>query len=284
MIKTPDKTLVLVELKEVVASLIFASNRAVGINEIRKCISEVAEQHGQEAAVFKDIKPTDIKKALAEVEKDVAGAKSGFILKEVSGGFRFQSDHRCGPWLKVFLNRSKPNRLSRPGLETMAIIAYRQPITRAEIERIRGVGIDHVMKALLEAQLVRIVGRSELPGRPFLYGTTQLFLEHFGLKDLDGLKDRNILGDADLGKPEQRISSGHDDKEARETLPAPEIENIAELDFEASEDAPEGEHADKSAPPPDSGKAIVEEEAFDKDDVVEEDVSEDEDEEDDDDA
>jgi segregation and condensation protein B len=281
MSKTPDKTRVMVELKEVIASLIFASNRAVGINEIRKCISEVAEQHGQEAAVFKDIKPTDIKNALAAVEKDVAGAKCGFMLKEVPGGFRFQSDHRCGPWLKVFLNRNKPNRLSRPGLETMAIIAYRQPITRAEIERIRGVGIDHVMKALLEAQMVRIVGRSELPGRPFLYGTTQLFLEHFGLKDLDGLKDRNILGDADLGKPVQRVSSGHDDKEARETLSSPEVEETAELDFEGSDDVPEGADADTPDPAPaDSDKALKQEEAFEKN--VDEDVFENE--EDDDDA
>ena len=132
--------------------------------------------------------------------------------------------------------------------------------------------------------MVRIVGRSELPGRPFLYGTTQLFLEHFGLKDLDGLKDRNILGDADLGKPVQRISSGHDDKEVRETLPEPEIDETAELDFEASDDASEGADADKNDPaPPDSGKVVVEEEAFEKnDDVVDEDVLEDE--EDDDDA
>jgi len=85
------------------------------------------------------------------------------------------------------LNRGKPQRISRPMIETLAIIAYRQPIARSEIESIRGVGVGHVVKALMEAQLVRIIGRSELPGRPFLFGTTNTFLEHFGLKNLNEL-------------------------------------------------------------------------------------------------
>jgi segregation and condensation protein B len=79
--------------------------------------------------------------------------------------------------------------LSKPSLETLAIIAYRQPVSRAEIENVRGVSVDHVVRSLLEMQLVRIVGRSELPGRPFLYGTTQLFFEHFGLKSMDELNE-----------------------------------------------------------------------------------------------
>jgi segregation and condensation protein B len=85
------------------------------------------------------------------------------------------------------LNRGKPHRVSRPMIETLAIIAYRQPIARSEIESIRGVSVGHVIKALMEMQLVRIVGRSDLPGRPFLFGTTTTFLDHFGLKSLNDL-------------------------------------------------------------------------------------------------
>jgi segregation and condensation protein B len=85
------------------------------------------------------------------------------------------------------LDVGKPTKLSRPALETLAIIAYRQPISRAEMEGVRGVTVDHVLRMLMEMQLIKIVGRSELPGRPMLYGTTQLFLEHFGLKDIKQL-------------------------------------------------------------------------------------------------
>ena len=114
------------------------------------------------------------------------------MLAEVAEGYRIQSDHTCGKWLMHLLNH-KPTRLSRPGLETLAIIAYRQPMTRAEMEGIRGVSVDHVIKLLMEIQLIRLVGRSELPGRPFLYGTTPAFLDHFGLKSLDDLDDVESL-------------------------------------------------------------------------------------------
>ena len=86
------------------------------------------------------------------------------------------------------LNKGKPARLTRPSIETLAIIAYRQPVTRSEIESIRGVNAGHVIKALMEMQLVRMIGRSDLPGRPFLFGTTTAFLDHFGLKSLKDLE------------------------------------------------------------------------------------------------
>lgn len=183
----------LVGLKEIVGSMIFGASRPLSVNDIRKCLTDTAEAHGQEAKHFADIKPSDIKRTLEELQREIDNAGLGILLREKVGGFRFQTDPRCGPWLKSLLERKKSNRLSRPGLETLAILAYRQPMTKADIERIRGVSVDHVLKALMEGQLIRIVGRSELPGRPFLYGTTQLFLEHFGLKSLDDLQDREIL-------------------------------------------------------------------------------------------
>ncbi|MCL1887929.1 MAG: SMC-Scp complex subunit ScpB, partial [Kiritimatiellaeota bacterium] len=111
----------------------------------------------------------------------------GVSLVERQGGWRFQSQAAAGPWLRQLLKAGRPQRLSRSALETLAIIAYRQPISKSEIEAVRGVGVDHLVKALMELHLIRITGRSELPGRPFLYGTTAAFLDHFGLRNLGEL-------------------------------------------------------------------------------------------------
>ena len=175
------------ELKEILGAMIFGANRPLKVSEMKKCLKGVADEQGGELAPFGELGKRDIDKAVVELTEDIRQAKLGFILVEVANGFRLQSDAPCGPWLKKLLDTGRPNRLSPPSLETLAIIAYRQPISRAEIEGIRGVAVDHVVRALMELQMIRIVGRSELPGRPFLYGTTQLFLEHFGLKSLDEL-------------------------------------------------------------------------------------------------
>lgn len=170
------------ELKQIMGALIFGANRPLSLKELRACIVEVAEEDA-EVAVFADVQPKQLEEALEELRQDLIRTHAGFTVLEVAGGFRLQSDAACGRWLKHLL-KTKPQRLSQPALETMAIIAYRQPISKADIESIRGVSVAHIIKGLMEMQLVRIAGRSELPGRPFLYGTTHLFLEHFGLKDL----------------------------------------------------------------------------------------------------
>ena len=128
-----------------------------------------------------------IKAAVASLRADLTALGIGMEVAEVAGGYRLQTDAACGDWVRRMLNRGKPQRISRPMVETLAIVAYRQPISRSEIESIRGVGVGHVIKALMEMQLVRIVGRSDLPGRPFLFGTTTGFLDHFGLKSLNDL-------------------------------------------------------------------------------------------------
>lgn len=129
-----------------------------------------------------------LKKIIAELQKKFKALQIGVDLVEASDGFRFQTASDCGKWVRKMLNKGKPTRLSRPAIETLAIIAYRQPVSRSEIESIRGVYAGHVVKALMEMQLVRIIGRSDLPGRPFLFGTTPTFLEHFGLKSLKDLE------------------------------------------------------------------------------------------------
>ena len=176
------------ELKQVLGAIIFAAQHPLALKDIRKLLTEVAAGSDDATALaFSEIKETDLKVALDELCAEQQQFTIGMHLTEVAGGYRFQTDVACGLWVRHLLNLGKPVRLSRPGLETLAIIAYRQPVTRAEIESVRGVAVDHVLRLLMELQLVRIVGRSDLPGRPMLYGTTDLFLEHFGLTDIKQL-------------------------------------------------------------------------------------------------
>ena len=173
-------------LREIIGALIFGANRPITARELRQCLQEVAEGD-PETAVFAEASLKDIENEIRALHDELQLRETGFGIYEVAGGWRLQSNVSCGRWLKNLL-KVKPQRLSQPALETMAIIAYRQPISKSEIEAIRGVGVSHIIKQLMEVQLVKIVGRSELPGRPFLYGTTGKFLEHFGLKSLQDLE------------------------------------------------------------------------------------------------
>jgi segregation and condensation protein B len=174
------------ELKQVLGAMVFASAHPPTVRQMRDCLAGVGQEAG--GAAFAGVKESEILAALEQLATDMRDARCGVTLVEVAGGYRFQNDATCGPWLKHLLNAGRSDRLSRPALETLAIIAYRQPVPRADIEGVRGVAVDHILKTLMEIQLIRIVARSELPGRPFLYGTTQLFLEHFGLRGLEELK------------------------------------------------------------------------------------------------
>ena len=153
----------------------------------------------------------------------------GLMVQEVAGGYRLATRPEVAPWV-IKLQEVKPARLSRAALETLAIIAYRQPITRPEIEAIRGVSVDGVMRTLLERELIRMMGRKAEAGRPMLYGTSQLFLEHFGLKDLGdlpSLKEINELitesGDppeAPPSEPEVVESTGPDASHRESPVPS----------------------------------------------------------------
>jgi len=168
--------------------MVFGAHRPLSVDEMRRCLVEVGKSEEAGGEAFARIKRPQIHGALEELKiaLDISGC--GFTLQEVAGGYVLQSEPSCGKWLRHLLNTGRPHRLSRPALETLAIIAYRQPVSRGQIELVRGVSVDHVVRALMEMQLIRIVGRSDLPGRPFLYGTTETFLEHFGLKDLGELE------------------------------------------------------------------------------------------------
>jgi len=128
----------------------------------------------------------DIKEIVTRLTQRYNQPDSGIRLLEVAGGYQFRSDPALAPWLRR-LQKERVQRLSAAALETLAIVAYRQPVTRAEIEYLRGVDSGGVMKTLLERNLLRILGKKDVPGRPLLYGTSRYFLELFGLKDLNDL-------------------------------------------------------------------------------------------------
>jgi len=185
------------ELKRIIGALVFGARKPLTAREIRKTIEEVAENLGGLFAPYATLKESEVQAAIDALAADTAQARLGLRVTAGPDGFLFQTDADCGPWLRHLLDTGRGQRLSRPALETLAIVAYKQPITKADIEAVRGVSVDHMLKTLMEAQLVRIMGRSELPGRPLLYGTTHLFLEHFGLKDVTELPKLDELAKLD---------------------------------------------------------------------------------------
>jgi segregation and condensation protein B len=133
------------------------------------------------------VKPAEVAAALEQLKVEYIQNERGLQLVEKAGGWQLVSDPKYAQWVRALFPAAKPARLSSPALETLAIIAYRQPITRADVEAVRGVTIDGVLQTLMERGLVKISGRAEIPGRPLLYETTEFFLDHFGLRDLNEL-------------------------------------------------------------------------------------------------
>jgi segregation and condensation protein B len=137
-------------------------------------------------AILQDMERAEVKKTIEQLIAEYSERQSGIFIAEVAGGFQFRTRSELGVWVKK-LKGAKPATLSPAALETLAIVAYRQPVVKAEIEDIRGVDVSAPLKGLLEKKLVRIVGRKDVPGKPIIYGTTKKFLEVFNLKDLSEL-------------------------------------------------------------------------------------------------
>ena len=179
-------------LQEVVGSLLFASETPLTASELRDSVRAVEPEEGDDVElmeIYRTCTVKEIGEALRGVEKALEVAGCGFRLVCTGGTYRIQTAPSCGRYVRAMLKLDRPTRLGRATLETLAIIAYRQPLTKGEIEEIRGVDVSGNIKTLMDLQLIRLVGKSELPGHPFLYGTTPLFLEHFGLASLQQLND-----------------------------------------------------------------------------------------------
>ncbi len=168
----------------------------MSIKELRDVMVNAANAEGAEdaAKAFKKIKDEDVGTALEELARDHESAGRSYRLECIAGGWQFVSQPEFSPWLRAMVGvKNRPARLTQAALETLAIIAYRQPATRAEVEQVRGVNVDGTMQTLLERGLVEQSGRAEVVGRPALYSTTPLFLEYFGLRGLEELPSADEL-------------------------------------------------------------------------------------------
>ena len=196
------------ELKFIIESLLFTAQQPVTPKDLRDYLVQAAEQ-AEEPGV-KDFKKTpidNISAALDELAREHEAAGRSYRLVCVAGAWQFASQPEFAPWIKALVgHKNRPPRLSAPALETLAIIAYRQPITRAEIEQVRGVAVDGVMQTLLERGIVEGVGRAEVVGRPHTYGTTPAFLEYFGLKNLEDLPAADELRRIPISKPDALLT------------------------------------------------------------------------------
>jgi len=167
-------------LPALVESLLFAAGRSVPLSQLIEALDGPSR--------------AEVLGALEHLARTYEREGRGLRIVQVAGGWQLRTPAEHGPWVRRLL-RERPPRLSRPTLETLAIVAYRQPCTRLEIEAVRGVDAEAVLTTLIERRLVRIVGRKEAPGRPLLYATTREFLEVFGLPDLNALPPLRDLGD-----------------------------------------------------------------------------------------
>lgn len=134
-----------------------------------------------------EIEEHEIRKLMGELISDYRDRNSGLQVVEIADGYQLVTNPDLSLWIKRFKNVNQSNKLSQPALETLAIIAYKQPITKLEIDQLRGVNSDGAVKSLMDKKLIKIIGKKETPGRPFLYGTTKEFLQYFGLKNLSDL-------------------------------------------------------------------------------------------------
>ena len=174
-------------LARIIEALLFSAQKPLST----KTIVDVLRQAGAEDAFspnqFANIRQAEVAAAIEQLKVEYIQHEHGFQLVEKADGWQLASDPKYAQWVRGLFPAPQPARLSSPALETLAIIAYRQPITRADVEAVRGVTIDGVLQTLMERGLVKISGRAEIPGRPLLYETTEFFLDHFGLRNLDEL-------------------------------------------------------------------------------------------------
>lgn len=175
--------------KSAIEALLFASDRPLTMEQIKRVLD------GLDAGVINGL--------LTELKNEYEQSNRGIRLVEIAGGYQVVTSAGFAPFLKKLFKERSAQSLSKPSLETLAIIAYKQPVTRLEIALLRNVNIDGVMGSLMEKNLIRITGRKKVPGRPYVYGTTRFFLERFGLKSLDELPKIEELKDPDLANKEQ---------------------------------------------------------------------------------
>ena len=209
------------ELKAILEAVLFVSPEPVPVARLMSILGTFSK--------------AEVVQALGILTHDLDQDGRGIQLVQVAGGYRLVTKQEYGPWLKRMDKAKAAQKLSRSALESLAIIAYKQPLVRSEIEEIRGVETSGVLRTLCERKLVRIVGRKDVPGRPIMYGTTKFFLEHFGLQDLSQLPPLREF--KELGESEQALLPI--EEESLEVVETSEMSSSEE--FSATSDLAEGE-------------------------------------------
>ena len=218
------------ELKDILEAILFSSQKPLSTKELQDILKHAGEAGEGGAKEFASAKAAALTVALETLAGEVDVLGRSYRLVCVAGAWQFVTQSDYAPWVRALVGvKNRPTRLSKPALETLAIIAYRQPVTRAQMEEIRGVSVDGVIGTLSERELVEVVGRADAPGRPRTYGTTQLFLEYFGLRGLEELPDAEELRQVPITRPAAPVTTGGEDD-------APEQMSLEEVTGEEDED------------------------------------------------
>ncbi len=174
------------QLKSAIEALVFVSGNPLSLDRL--------------TGIFDDATPDQIEMQVRLLQQEYIDRGSGLMLAEVAGGYQLATRPEHFGWIRKFKTVKVSTRLSKPALETLAIVAYKQPITRTEVEAIRGVNIGGIMRNLMERRLVKIVGKKDVPGKPMMYGTSLEFLQYFGLKDLSALPTLKEFQELEAGE------------------------------------------------------------------------------------
>ncbi|MCA9407681.1 MAG: SMC-Scp complex subunit ScpB [Candidatus Omnitrophica bacterium] len=220
-------------IKGVIETVLFISGTPVTLEQIKK--------------VLNTVEASEIKQFIQMLANDYQERKSGIVIEEIAGGYQMLSSPIYAHYAKELFKTRQKEKLSKPALESLAIIAYKQPVTRADIELVRGVNSDGVVAHLLNKELIKVAGRKDVPGKPFLYGTTKQFLEYFGLKsikDLPRLEEFPALQAKEISSGEEireESISQNEGKYSRDTSELEESEINAQLDNAAVNDMDESD-------------------------------------------
>jgi len=218
------------QLKSAIEALLFIGGGPLSVERLK--------------GIFEDASKEQIEAQLQALKADYESRGAGVMLAEVANGYQLATCPEQAPWVRKFKTVKVTTRLSRPALETLAIIAYKQPVTRPEIEAIRGVNIGGIVRNLMERRLVKIVGKKDVAGRPLLYGTSVEFLQYFGLKDLSSLPTLKEFQELDAG--ENTMVEDLPERENSDSDPLQEEASEA-LDAAETAQAEGGDQADETA-------------------------------------
>lgn len=239
------------ELKNILEAILFAAVKPLSAQELAQIVrkgsgsDETSPRHA-----FAKVKADEVEEALKAMAEEWSGRP--ILIQEIAGGYRLGTAPDFAVWVGGHSPEVKPAKLSHPALETLAVIAYRQPISRAEIEAVRGVAVGGVLETLVERGVIRVAGRAEVPGRPLIYETTESFLEHFGLRDLRELPNVEELRRAKLPEPAAPANESQPELiQENSGAKAPEAE--------AAESGPaEAETAEEETPAEEAGPEVNE--------------------------